>query len=199
MRCVFTFLSFGLVLIVLLSSCDRFRHNLAKVIVLQPFADFPQETTQKICSKMKMVNPNVVVNKSINFPDHAYHAPRNRYRADTLIRFLKGRIGEDTVIVGLTTKDISVNKGKISDWGIMGFGYRPGRSCIVSSFRLKKNNSEQFYKVVIHELGHTEGLQHCKVKSCFMRDAEGGNPLDKEKEFCASCRTFLIDKGWKLN
>ncbi len=81
----------------------------------------------------------------------------------------------------------------------MGFGYNPGNACVVSSFRLSKaNQQEQFYKVAIHELGHTQGLPHCEEKTCFMRDAEGGNPLNEEKDFCPACKSFLKGKGWRL-
>jgi archaemetzincin len=95
--------------------------------------------------------------------------------------------------------DISTTKNGIKDWGIMGLGYRPGKSCVVSDFRMAvKNRNQQFYKVVLHELGHTEGLPHCKTKTCLMRDAEGGNHLDEEKDFCKNCKDFLLNKGWQL-
>jgi len=82
---------------------------------------------------------------------------------------------------------------------VMGLGFMPGNACVVSSFRLsKKKRAEQFYKVVLHELGHTQGLPHCAVKTCFMRDAEGKNPTDEETGFCNSCRKHLEDENWKL-
>lgn len=81
----------------------------------------------------------------------------------------------------------------------MGLGYCPGNACVVSTFRLARNNTAtQFYKVAIHELGHTQGLPHCKNKTCYMRDAEGGNPLDEETGFCAPCTTILRNKGWAV-
>ena len=56
----------------------------------------------------------------------------------------------------------------------------------------------QLFKVSIHELGHTQGLPHCAVKYCFMRDAEGRNPTNDEKDFCPACKTFLKQKGWNF-
>lgn len=141
----------------------------------------------------------VVLRPAIPLPERAYYAPRNRYRADSLLRILATRGSSDSVIVGLLNEDISTTKGDHADWGIMGLGYRPGNACVASSFRVRKAGSgEQFYKVVIHELGHTQGLPHCKTKTCFMRDAEGGNPLDEERGFCVDCGGFLKSKGWKL-
>ena len=96
--------------------------------------------------------------------------------------------------------DISVTKGKVEDFGVMGLGYRPGKSCVASTFRLDKNNRNlQFYKIAIHELGHTQGLKHCPEKHCFMRDAEGGNPTNELSDFCNNCKLVLKSKHWKFN
>jgi len=170
-----------------------------KVIVIQPLGDFKLVQARKVFVQVKQINPNVVLRKSISFPEIAYYKPRNRYRADSIIRTLRNTIGRDSVIVGLSNSDISVTKNGIQDWGVMGLGYRPGKSCVVSDFRMAvKNRNEQFYKVVLHELGHTEGLPHCKIKTCLMRDADGGNHLNEEKDFCENCKSFLISKGWNL-
>lgn len=170
-----------------------------KVIVIQPLGNFELEQSNKVLSEIRTINPNVVLRKNIPFPEKAYYKPRNRYRADSIIKNLKNQIGRDSVIVGLSNCDISTTKNGIKDWGVMGLGYRPGKACVVSGFRLSlKNKKQQFYKLVLHELGHTAGLPHCKVKTCLMRDAEGGNPLDEEKDFCFNCNSYLKSKGWQL-
>lgn len=171
----------------------------SKTIVLQPLGNFQSHPANEVLEKIKQINPNVVLRKAIDFPSGSYYKPRSRFRADSIIKNLKTKIGQDSVIVGLSNKDISTTKGNIRDWGIMGLGYHPGKACVVSDFRLsEKNKKEQFYKVVLHELGHTEGLPHCKIKDCLMRDAEGGNPIDQEKDFCRDCRKFLKSKNWNL-
>jgi archaemetzincin len=82
----------------------------------------------------------------------------------------------------------------------MGLGKCPGKACVASSYRLSNNERlSQLFKVSIHELGHTQGLPHCEVKVCFMRDAEGRNPTNEEKGFCPRCKTFLKAKGWNFN
>lgn len=170
-----------------------------KVIVIQPLGNFKAGQARKVFAEIKAINPNLILRKNIDFPENSYYKPRNRYRADSIIKSLKSKIGEDCVIVGLSNLDISTTKNEIKDWGVMGLGYKPGKACVVSDFRLSpKNKSQQFYKLVLHELGHTAGLPHCAVKTCLMRDAEGGNPLDKEKDFCNTCKIFLKNKGWQL-
>ncbi len=169
-------------------------------ILIQPFKDISSENVKKTAEGIRKVYPNVKILEAISLPENAYYKDRNRYRADSIIKFLNNRTKEGFITIGLTSKDISVTKGKIKDYGIMGLGYRPGKACVASQYRLnRKNTDQQFFKIAIHELGHTQGLKHCPEKTCFMRDAEGGNPTDEETDFCNKCKTFLINKNWKFN
>ncbi|MGE8431767.1 MULTISPECIES: Zn-dependent protease [Chryseobacterium] len=172
----------------------------AVTILIQPFQDIKSENLEKVVVGIKKVYPNVKVLEAIAFPENTYYKERNRYRADSIIKFLSGKTKDGFVTIGLTSKDISATRGKIKDFGIMGLGYRPGKACVASMFRLNKENTdEQFYKIAIHELGHTQGLPHCPEKMCFMRDAEGKNPTNEETDFCKKCKTFLINKNWKFS
>ena len=134
-----------------------------------------------------------------------------RYRADKLIQWLKHH-KPDSVnhVLGLISKDISTTKkdkfGRVKepktryeDWGIFGLGYRPGGSCIVSSYRLKRNTSKMQYeerikKVSVHEIGHNLGLKHCKSGApCVMEDAaETIKTIDRVPlKLCKSCMQKL--------
>jgi len=170
-----------------------------KMIYLQPFNDVSKAQTDRMYQELKKFYTAIEVKSPIALPRAAYYAPRNRYKADSLIHFLKGHTAGNNVTIGITNKDISTTKGPHADFGIMGLAYRPGKACVVSSYRLTKGNKpEEFFKVAIHELGHTQGLPHCPVTTCFMRDAAGGNPLREEKGFCEKCKAVLVSKGWKL-
>lgn len=170
-----------------------------KKVHLQPLDDGSRAYTSYILSEVKKIYPDVILHEPIAMPRHAWYSPKKRYRADSLIVWLKNRMKKGEVVVGITTKDISTTKKEVGDYGVMGLGFRPGKACVASTFRLNKRNlREQLFKVVIHELGHTQGLDHCPVKTCFMRDARGGNPLDEEKEFCGKCRSVLAGRGWNL-
>lgn len=145
---------------------------------------------------MKQVLPEVVLLSKEEMPLSSWYAPRKRYRADTLIHWLSGRAKENETLVGITMNDISTTKGDVFDYGVMGLGFCPGNACVASNYRLK--NKKDFIKVVVHELGHTTGLPHCPDKTCYMRDAEGGDHTDKEKGFCENCKEYLVTKGWKI-
>lgn len=187
----------SIVLLLFLTNCSQDNHH--KVIVIQPLGNFSKEDAKRVLGQIKIIYSNTILKNNISLPKSAYYKARNRYRADSIINRLSYQVGNDSIIIGLTKKDISITKGKFKDWGVMGLGFCPGKACIVSSFRLSKNKTdEQFYKVALHELGHTQGLPHCKNKTCLMRDAEGGNPLNEEKEFCLSCKNRLKSKNWKL-
>ena len=162
-----------------------------------PFNDISKETVNRVFIELKKIYPNIELKQPMALPKSAYYLPRNRYRADSLIRFIKNITPKDHVTIALTSKDISATKGKISDYGIMGLGYRPGNACVVSTYRLSNENKfTELFKYCLHELGHTSGLPHCPEKTCFMRDAEGGNPTNEETDFCTKCKSHLISKGW---
>jgi archaemetzincin len=196
---------FFLLMLLLIGSCDHKDpvSNVVKsniMIEIQPFNGISPSQTQYVFTELKKVYSLIEIKKAIALPQSAWYPPRNRYRADSLIQFLKRQTVNGHITIGLTNKDISTTKNEVADWGVMGLGFRPGNACIASSFRLSKTGTNmQLFKVAIHELGHTQGLPHCNVKSCFMRDAEGGNPTNEEKEFCTKCRSVLIAKGWKFN
>ncbi len=168
-----------------------------KRIILHPLGNgINKVIIDKCYSQIKKYLPNTILADRLMMPASTYYKPRNRYRADSLIKWMSARAKKNEVIMGITTVDISTTKGKHKDWGVMGLAYKPGNAGVASNYRLK--NKSAFWKIVIHELGHTAGLPHCPVKTCFMRDAEGGDHTGEEKEFCSKCKKFLLNNGWLL-
>lgn len=137
-----------------------------------------------------------------SLPESAFYPPRGRYRAERLLAHLREKVLPGTGcnwIVGLTTNDISTDKGKIPDWGIFGLGELPGRAAVVSVFRLRPSAKSprhlalRTFKVVNHELGHLLGLDHCPSGVCMMRDAEGTikSVDDDTGLLCPACQARL--------
>lgn len=139
---------------------------------------------------------NVILLDNITIYKEAYYPPRNRYRADKLINILKlNKPVDANYIIGITTNDISTTKGNIPDFGIMGLGFCPGKSCVVSTFRLRTTNrvllKNRLLKIALHEIGHNLGLPHCIISDkCMMHDAEANiHQIDKENlELCSHCK-----------
>lgn len=168
-------------------------------VFVQPFDNIDTASVSYVAEELSRIIPGVRVQAAIRLPQQAYYKSRNRYRADSIIRYLASMTFGNDVTLGLTIQDISTTKGNVKDWGVMGLGYCPGKACVASSFRLTaKTKDSQFFKVAIHELGHTMGLPHCPEKTCYMRDAEGGNPTDEEYGFCDRCKIYLKNKGWVI-
>ncbi len=89
------------------------------------------------------------------------------------------------------------------------YGLAENEACIVSTARLdprfygpvedpKAANvlfKERIVKEVIHELGHTFGLMHCKDKKCAMVFSNSISDVDfKGTEFCKKCRKMLEER-----
>lgn len=170
------------------------------LIRVQPFEGLPQARLEHLLPELRRVLPRVEVLSPIALPDMAFYAPRQRYRADSLLRYLHARTLAGAVTIGLTHRDISTTARGHSDWGVMGLGQLPGYACVASTFRLKQDKVDhQLYKVAVHELGHTHGLPHCPTPSCLMSDQNGRNRTDEQTAFCPACKSHLQGMGWRLD
>ncbi len=158
-------------------------------IKLLPLGNIDFKLVNNTSLKLAKFLPNLEILPTTNIPSSAYYKPRGRYRADSLIHWLSSKAKPNEIYVGITGNDISTTKGVHDDWGVMGLSYVPGKACVVSYLRLK--DKANFYKVVIHEIGHSMGLPHCSNKTCFMRDADGKDTTDEETSFCTKCKQHL--------
>ena len=180
------------------------------VIMLQPLGNVSASKIKFIQSEVKEFYKAdlVLLGKNVPLPKMAWYEPRKRYVADSLLIFLgKKKPDAAKFILGITDKDIATQKGTNPNYGIMGLGYCPGPTCVVSTSRLHKKIQstkkgeiekiflERFSKVCLHELGHNFGLEHCSVNdSCFMNDADGTiAQVDKERKYiCPMCSAKIF-------
>jgi archaemetzincin len=183
------------------------------VVYIQPFGNVNAGYLAYVKNSLQNDFSSVKILPQINLPRTAFVGIRKRYDANKMLWYLqnlyvKRRYSKETFLVGLTESDLCQNrknpkKWKVKlgfgspDYGIMGLGYQPESKNTVpskkvninSTIRLNSNKKEQLAKLIKHELGHNFGLPHCPNKSCFMRDAEGGNHFDEMTGFCKKCKS----------
>ena len=58
-----------------------------KTILIQPFEDVGNEQVKNIAENIRKIYPHIEILKPIPFPENSYYKPRNRYRADTIIKY----------------------------------------------------------------------------------------------------------------
>jgi len=205
-------LALAIFIIQLLGGCTgKHPPDYPKMIGLQPIGTYDEKQLAFVQHELdSFFKVPVRILPAINMqPSWLNKSKGERYSADSIIAYLK-QLTNDSIlqVVGVTGKDIytsvldkngQVKKPvrKYAVWGIMGLGYCPGKSCVISNFRMKTPDDKKFQHrlrtVVIHEAGHNLGLPHCPNKGCIMNDTNGSiktidNCLDN---YCSTCRDKL--------
>jgi len=202
-------------IILLLVSCTKEKvyepEEEKRIVGIQPYEKFSQEDAKLISfviDSFYRLETKILPTKLL--PKTAFIKIKSpRYRADSIIKIQNRNIPKNVYyILGLTNEDISVTKNdkngqilepkwKYCDFGVMGLAYKPGKSAIVSKFRIKNKNHKtemtRLRKVAIHEFGHNLGLSHCPDKKCVMTSAaEKLATIDNEKlALCSKCKKII--------
>lgn len=128
-------------------------------------------------------------------PAAAFDAARQQYLVTTLLALLSKpapRVGVRRI--GVTSVDLFLPVFT----HVFGFAELGGQVGIVSTFRLRGETSggrsgqevvlDRAEREVLHELGHTLGLVHCRQGWCVMRPAGSPEEIDlRDAAFCATC------------
>ena len=177
-------------------SCNRVstlslsESNKDEVIAFQPLDDYDFKETKSTIGYIGIFfKRKVVVLPAINIPSSYFNAVVNRYSADSIITLLsRVHKGNFVEVIGLTNKDIYTIKEDpfmpYYDEDLIGFGYQPGNTCIISD-RPYKNNDFRVQKLrnsILHEVGHNMGLSHCQNNKCAMFEKKAGT------DHCTGCR-----------
>jgi archaemetzincin len=172
-----------------------------KTIYILPLGNVPVEQLKFVQSSIAgFFGYTVLIENKVSLSPDLKNNPPIRYVADKILA--KFNTTKNRLI--LTNVDIVTHdkKRKVKEWGVLGLGYRPGNTCVVSTFRLNKAKVkvshgkflERLEKVCIHEVGHNLGLPHCtRNDKCLMNDANGTiAQVDKETlNFCDYCRSKI--------
>ena len=167
-----------------------------KIIYLQPLGKVEISRMNEVKEAVeKFFNFNCNIQKVIPLTEDIKTNDKRRYNANKILK----KFNSQNNLLLITNEDIAEERKGQSDWGVFGLGYRPGTTAVISTFRMKKNVTEEkilerLKKVAIHEIGHNLGLDHCvNHPECLMHAAEGTiKQVDREKIwFCERCVKLL--------
>lgn len=169
-------------------------------ISLYLYDDFPVKKAQMLADALKEAYPSVSLQKeSLVLPKEYYNKERNRYSGTGLLKDLS-KLRKGNVVLGLTNEVIYKANELSPTYGIFGVSPVGAYVAVISSIRPsgKQHSNDHLVKLMMHELGHSFGLNHCRNQHCFMVDAEHGNKFSQTPSFCNECKTFLNNKGWNI-
>ncbi len=111
-----------------------------------------------------------------------------RWNSTDILRQLKSTGSAGSLEVGLTSVDI-YSVGLTYVFGEAEIG---GSVAVVSEYRFK-TRPDCVEKLVIHELGHVFGLEHCN-RRCVMRLSQTvKDVVDKPAVYCADCAQMVAE------
>jgi archaemetzincin len=128
----------------------------------------------------------------------AYNPERKQYLSSELLASL-GKVEGDERVVGVADVDLYVPRLNF----VFGEADVVSGTAIVSLCRLRQEYYglapdkplflERATKEIVHELGHTFGLEHCPNSKCVMHFSNSLADTDlKEAHFCSMCRPKII-------
>ena len=198
------------VLFLLMGSCKKSipaspstteQKSIVPTVCVYTFGDVNEGLQRTMMDSLRAHYPKCRIVGNLQLPGSALTTKRNdhrRYRADLLNKVLRRYKSDSTIVIGLTQADIGLDNFRGREHsGIMGLASGIGTGVAVfSSYR--PHGYGQLFSVMLHELGHAQGLRHCPDINCMMQDAKGGNPFSKTNVFCDKCKKHMESKHWKL-
>jgi archaemetzincin len=136
------------------------------------------------------------VEEAIEPPERKYDRRRGQYPGDALIELLAQHSFEDAYrVVGIVDEDCYAKDLNF----IFGEAIPGGKYALVALPRLRQSFynlpedkdrfQERVLKEVVHELGHTWGLMHCKDPHCVMHFSNTLQDTDRKGvDLCANCQ-----------
>lgn len=165
-------------------------------ITLRPLGNTDNGVTKELAERIKPIFHCPVETKTgFSYLAHAYNIERKQYLSSSLLASLNALPRErEERVVGIVDVDLYTLRLNF----VFGEADIVSDTVIVSLYRLR----QEFYglpcdeklfmsratKEIVHELGHTFGLEHCANMKCVMHFSNSLADTDwKEASFCDKC------------
>ncbi len=168
-------------------------------ITLKPLGDIPDEIVEKLTDRVAGIfRCPVEAKPGLSDLSQSYNSERRQYLSSKLLACLK-KTQSDERVVGIVDVDLYVPRLNF----VFGEADIASGTAIISLCRLRQDYYglaldkalflERATKEIVHELGHTFGLDHCRNSKCVMHFSNSLADTDlKEAWFCDMCRPKII-------
>jgi len=174
----------------------------SKVIRIYNSSDLQSRTLDRIAVTVRNVFgiPVSISNVSLNLQD-IYDSGREQYNSTALLaKILHTFDTKDNKSIVIVDEDLFIPVLTF----VFGEAQLDGSAAVVSTHRLKNQYyglqtndqmmHERLEKEIVHELGHTFGLYHCRDYECVMKSSTYVEEIDLKKALpCKACRQFIVD------
>lgn len=179
--------------------------NQDKIIAIQPLGDYDTTCLHFISNEISnFYSRKVIILKPVDIPpSFRFSENYDFYSADSILNWLQGFVKEEIIeVIGLAHKKIGIVKKEKNTASntlttVLGLGDFPGHCCVVSDHNFEIGDTvfykNRLRKVVLHEVGHNLGLDHCSNDVCIMSEKNKSLTgfLKSGDDYCEACKKNL--------